>query len=146
MRYPFKNPARVCALSLVLLSFACRAHAADVKTPLRITDIKMAYGVDREFKAERPAQDFPFGTPKVYCWFEWKEAETGSQIVVKWTYLNEKVSVLNYTFPIPRREGSGGVALAMPEGKPLPTGEYEVRLESDKGTPLKSLKFKVLKK
>lgn len=148
MHYPnrLKRSIQWFVLSLFLLSFPGVSSAEDTGNPVHITAIKMAHDIDERFKPVRPAKDFPEGTAKVYCWFEWKDAQTGTPIITQWTYLNENISILDYTFPLPRKDGSGGVALAMPTGKTLPPGDYEVRLESDKRVLFKSLKFKVLKK
>ena len=129
----------VTALCLVGASAFAEDH------PIQIVDMKTALNVDDAFQPVDPTNKFAANTSKVFCWFQWKNGQVNSPINAHWTYLTEKIDVLDYKVTIPRHEGAGGVALAMPEGKTLPPGEYEVRLENGKAS-LKSIKFKVLNK
>ena len=95
---------------------------------LRVTDIKMAPSISENLMPLRPSDSFPQGTSRVYCWFRWENAETGSQITAKWHYTSENIDILNYSLAIPRHEGSGSVLLSMPEGKSLPSGSYRIDL------------------
>ena len=109
---------------------------------IQITDIKMARGIDAQYRPLDASKKFSANTDKVYCWFEWKNAQSQSPITAKWTYVTESIPILDYPFSIPRKQGAGGVALAMPEGKTFPPGQYEVQLLQDKKV-LKSIKFEI---
>ncbi len=119
------------------------AFAAD--GDIQITDMKMARGIDEKYRPLDTSKNFSADTAKVYCWFEWKNAQSQSPITAKWTYITESIPILDYPFSIPRKQGAGGVALAMPEGKMFPVGQYEVQLLQDKKV-LKSIKFGILEK
>ena len=106
----------------------------------------MAYGIDEKYNPINATQQFPNGTSKVFCWFQWKDATINTPVTAKWVYVTGDIPVLNYTLSVPRKEGSGGIALAMPQGKTLPAGSYKVTLESDKKASLKSVQFTVLEK
>jgi hypothetical protein len=56
--------------------------------------------------------------------------------------VTENIPILDYTFMIPRKNGTGSVSLEMPQGKTLPEGTYHVELLL-KTKKLKSLAFKV---
>lgn len=139
MRRSFKR----CSLALVFLSCAVSSVGYAENTSIQIMGMKTAQNIDEKYRPINPTATFTADTSKVYCWFKWKDAEVNSQISAQWTYLTENIPILDYKIAIPRREGAGGVALSMPEGKKLPAGEYEVTLKNDKGAALRSLKFKV---
>ena len=107
-----------------------------------ITDVKTATGVDEKLMPVGPTESFPEGASRVYCWFQWKEAKVDTQVTAKWHYVTDDIRVLDYTFNIPRKQGSGSVSLAMPEDKKLPSGTYRVDLTLGNRL-LKSLTFKV---
>ena len=130
---------------LSLLFLINNSHSLAAEPRIQITDIKMAQGVDEKYMPIGPAKDFPDGTTKVFCWFEWKDAEVKNPVTARWTYVTESIPILDYSIPIPRKSGSGGVAISMPGGKAFPEGEYEVQLLQDKKV-LKTLKFEILKK
>ena len=130
-------------LASALCLMSAVAFAED--PPIQIVDMKTALNIDDKFQPVHPTDRFAADTSKVFCWFQWKDGQINSPINAQWTYITENIRVLDYKITIPRREGAGGVAMAMPEGKTLPPGEYEVRLEYGK-TLLKSIKFKVLNK
>jgi len=112
---------------------------------INITAIKMAHDIDGKYLPVNITKSFPSGTAKVFCWFSWKSAKANSQVTVRWRYLTEDIPILSYNFSIPRKQGSGGVALSMPEGKTLPAGSYLVELFlADK--KISSLQFAVLEK
>ena len=127
-------------LPVLLLGAASLSSAAD--TAIQITDIKMAQGIDEKYMPLEPSKNFPDGTAKVFCWFEWKGAQANESLTAKWTYVTENIPILECPLPIPRKQGSGGIALSMPQGKTLPAGLYEVELLFDKKI-LKSLKFEI---
>ena len=132
-------------LLLVLLFCAAPVLSLAEDAPLQIVDMKAAQNVDEKFQPVNPAESFPAATAKVFCWFKWKDGQVNDQIVAKWTYLTEKISILDYKVTLPRHEGSGGVAMSMPEGKTLPPGLYEIKLTAG-GKELKSTQFTVLEK
>lgn len=143
MNRPFRLLAGFAGFAAFgLLTSLSFAEADSVK----IVDMKAAGFVNENFEPVRPLDTFPSNTPRVFCWFKWKNGTVGEQIIARWTYLTERIPVLEYNVTLPRREGSGGVALKMPEGKFLPAGEYVIGLETDKKVPLKAVKFRVLDK
>ena len=126
--------------SVLLILASALAFAAD--GDIQITDIKMARGIDEKYRPLDASKNFSADAAKVYCWFEWTNAQSQSPITAKWTYVTESIPILDYPFSIPRKQGAGGVALAMPEGKTFPPGQYEVQLLQDKKV-LKSIKFEI---
>ncbi|MBN2831485.1 MAG: hypothetical protein JXL82_04345 [Candidatus Omnitrophica bacterium] len=88
---------------------------------------------------------FPAGTTKANCWFQWNNAKPNTSIMASWYYVTDDIRILDYTFDIPRKSGSGGISLAMPVGKELPSGLYRVDLKKDKRV-LRSLTFRVREK
>ena len=138
--------SRVLKLCVLVLGFClllpCLGFADNGL--IQIVDMKTAQNIDEKYQPVNPTSSFSAETSKVFLWFKWKDGTVNSQINTQWTYLTENIPVLDYKVVIPRHEGSGGVALSMPEGKTLPPGEYEVRVETDKKNALKSVKFRVL--
>ena len=125
-------------ISVFVLSSCCILPGGKVY----ITDAKTAMGIDKELLPIDPTGFFLKGTSKVFCWFQWKNAEINTPIIAKWHYITDDIAVLDYTFSIPRKKGEGSVSLSMPEGKALPSGLYKVELTSE-GRILKALKFKI---
>lgn len=107
-----------------------------------ITDAKMSLGIDDKLMPVQATGLFPKGTSKIFCWFQWKNAEINIPIIAKWHYVTDNIPVLVYTFKIPRKEGNGSVSLTMPEDKPLPSGEYKIDLTVNNAV-LKSLVFRI---
>lgn len=128
----------LCSIALLLTS--CSADKHDAK--IRILDIKTAAGIDDKYMPVDAAKIFPKSTAKVFLWFSWNNAQKDIKLIAKWHYITDDIPVLDYTFVVPRKQGTGSVSLLMPEGKTLPAGFYSVRLELD-GKPLKSVTFKV---
>ncbi|MFA4981861.1 MAG: hypothetical protein WC592_05260 [Candidatus Omnitrophota bacterium] len=104
--------------------------------------MKTAMGVDDKYMPVNPMNVFPDGTTRIFCWFSWKDARKDVKILARWRYVTDDISILDYTFAIPRKEGSGSVSLAMPEGKTLPPGLYRVTLNAGH-RELKSLEFNI---
>ncbi len=129
---------------IALLALSVALGGCDIFSAgkIRIVDIKMAESIDANLMPVDPANTFPKGTSKIYCWFKWKDAEVNSQMMAKWHYVTENINILSYPVTIPRRSGTGSVALTMPKGKILPNGSYRVDLVLD-NRKLKSCKFKV---
>ena len=109
---------------------------------INITDAKIVTAVDENLMPVRITDDFPKGTSKVVCWFQWKDARINLQILAKWRYITDDIHILDYPFYIPKSAGSGSVALSGPEGKPLPAGQYKVDLVVGRHA-LRSLTFKI---
>ena len=109
---------------------------------IRITDAKMATGLDDQFMPIQAASVFPRDTKQVFCWFSWENAIPKMEMKADWNYEIDDVDILTTNFKIPRRKGSGGISLTMPSGKVLPVGSYRVDIIA-KNKILKSLTFKV---
>ena len=107
-----------------------------------LVDAKIATGIDDKFMPTDTTDKLPAGTSKVYCWFQWRNAPKDTKIVAHWHYVSEDVSILDYTFIIPKKNGVGSVSLEMPQGKTLPIGTYRVDLLSQ-NKKLKSVAFRV---
>jgi hypothetical protein len=112
---------------------------------IKITDATTAKGVDEKLKPVGITNVFPAGTASVSCWFQWANALPNTSIMASWYFVSDDIRILDYTFDIPRKNGSGSVSLSMPQGKELPAGTYRVELKRDKRS-LRSLTFRVLEK
>ena len=109
---------------------------------ITITDAKTVTDVDENLAPVRVLDSFPIGTAKVSCWMQWRDAKINAEILTKWHYITDDIHIADQTFIIPKKDGMVSVELAMPEGKPLPPGEYKVDIVY--GTRLlRSLRFKV---
>lgn len=128
-------------LGLIFLTSISSAEDSGI----RILDMKTAQGISEKYEPIKPSNTFPKGTSKVFCWFAWKDNEKKSPVTAKWTYLTDDIPVLSYSVPISRVSGSAGTSFAMPAGKTLPPGEYEVELQVDQKT-LRSTRFTVADK
>ncbi len=131
--------------ALFFIVFLLSSCSVGKDTSIWVTNAKMANGIDSDYMPVDATNVFPEGTSKVFCWFSWKAAKKDTNIKAKWHYVTDDIPVLDYTFVVPRKEGSGSVSLAMPEGNKLPPGLYQVTLASE-GQQLKLLTFKVLGK
>ncbi len=127
--------------SILILLFIAEFSLAEVDE-IRIIDAKTASDVSPKFMPVKPADTFREGTSKVFCWFKWKDAKVGTKLTARWHYVTDGVHILDNTFAIPRKEGSGGISLSMPASKTLPSGSYRVDLAVGDHT-LKSVEFKV---
>jgi hypothetical protein len=107
-----------------------------------LLDAKIATGIDDKFMPIEATDTLAAGTSRVYCWFQWKDAPKDTKILAHWHYVTEDLSILDYTFIIPKKNGVGSVSLEMPQGKTLPSGTYRVDLSSQ-NKKVKSLTFKV---
>lgn len=130
-------------LIIFLLFFiVCLSGCFLYKKNINLIDIKMATGIDAKLMPVNTTLNFSEGTSKVFCWFKWQGAKINTEIVVRWHYLTDDIHIYDYSFKIPRREGTGSVSLAMPQGKIFPPGSYRVDLTSQKHI-LKSLTFNI---
>ncbi|MCX5668303.1 MAG: hypothetical protein NTY34_08400 [Candidatus Omnitrophica bacterium] len=113
-----------------------------LNSDITVTDAGIAAGIDDNLMPVKVTDLFPKGTSKVSCWFRWRNAKINTQVLAKWHYVTDDVHIVDYSFNIPKKDGSGGVTLSMPEGKTLPQGSYKVDLFLGKKL-LKPLSFKV---
>lgn len=134
--------ALVLCLGVSFLAACSPPFSPKDSATIRITEIKMARGVDENLMPQTIVDIFPRGTSKVFCWFKWRNAKVNTVILAKWQYVTDDIPVLDNAIVIPRKEGMGSISLAMPEGKTLPSGIYRIDLLLEK-KPLKSLSFKV---
>lgn len=109
---------------------------------IHLVDAKLATSVDENLMPVMVTDNFPKGTAKVSCWIKWKDTKINTELVTSWHYITDDIHVLDYPFIIPKKEGTGSIVLAMPDGKNLPSGEYKVDLLLGKRV-LKSLKFRI---
>ena len=140
---------RVLTLWLILLALSiCTFFVYSKKEPKKeaagicITDAKMTTGLDEQLMPIQVTSVFPRGTKLVCCWFSWDNATPKMIVKASWNYTIDDILILLYDFKIPRRTGSGGISLTMPEGKVLPVGAYRLDFIAN-GKILKSLTFKV---
>jgi hypothetical protein len=110
--------------------------------PIRIIDAKTAVAVDENIMPIKATDAFPKGVSKVACWLKWDSARINTQVLASWHYVTDDIHILDYSFNIPKKEGTGSLALAMPEGKTLPPGRYRVDLSCNKRI-LKTINFTV---
>ena len=135
-------PLKNISVAAFFILFTALVLSACQMNPITITNAKMANGINKKFMPVGVTDVFPAGTTRASCWFEWKNARVGTKIIAHWQFVTDNIHILNYEFIIPKKEGSGSVSLAMPEGKKLPEGVYKVGL-SFGDSILKSLTFKV---
>ncbi|MCX5712193.1 MAG: hypothetical protein NTY47_03845, partial [Candidatus Omnitrophica bacterium] len=112
-------------ISVLFLSFVISA-CSPVSNKINMINARTAVGIDQNLKPIKVQDVFVKGTSQVFCWFQWNNAVVGTTVVARWHYLTDNIHILDYTFVIPRREGSGSISLTMPEGKILPAGLYKV--------------------
>lgn len=109
---------------------------------IRITAIKTTAAITENLMPVKVTDVFPKGTTKIFCWFQWNNAQLNTKIISRWYYATDNIHLLDDTFTIPRKEGSGSILLSMPEGKTLPSGLYRIDLVLEKRI-LKSLSFEI---
>ena len=134
---------RIILLTALSTLIAFSLGACSMINPdIAIVDAKTVTAVDENLMPVKMIATFPEGTAKVSCWFKWRNAKVNTQVLTKWHYVTDDIPILDYTFNIPKKDGSGMVALTMPGGKKLPSGSYKVDLIVNNRI-LKSLKFSV---
>ena len=82
--------------ALALVTAAC-AYAAENFT---IGEIRMAKGIDADFRPVEPMEVFPAGTSKVFCWFNSKDGDPSVPLLARWHYVTENIPVLEYKFTL----------------------------------------------
>jgi hypothetical protein len=128
--------------TILVCLFIALAVVSCARQALTFVDAKIATNIDEKLMPVQIASTFPSGTKQVFCWFKWENATVGTKVTARWHFVTDNIHILNYEFTIPRKEGSGGVSISMPEGKQLPEGTYRVDLMAGT-TKLKTLTFKV---
>ncbi|MCX5709167.1 MAG: hypothetical protein NT088_00310 [Candidatus Omnitrophica bacterium] len=130
------------AVFLLFFAFILVYGCSRNEGPVVILDAKIASSVDENFMPVKVTNNFPKGTATVACWIKWRAAKINTPVYTKWHYVTDDLPVKEVDFVTPRKEGSGSVSLAMPEGKALPSGNYRVDIRSATKL-LKTLTFKV---
>ena len=126
---------------MLFLSSAARTQAAS-DPPLEITDAKTCSSFDAERNPIGVTSEFPAGTGTIHCWFAWKNMRNNPLITARWRYVDEEIPVLDFPITLTRRSGTGITILQMPKNRALPSGSYQLNLESQ-GKILKTISFKV---
>lgn len=132
----------IISASLILVMTLSMAACSIINPGVRIVDAKTAASVNENLMPVDVKDRFPEGTSKVSCWFKWRDAKVNTPVLTKWHYVTDDIPVLDYEFNIPKKEGSGSVALTMPGGKKLPQGSYKVDLIVNKRV-VRSIKFAI---
>jgi len=132
----------IIILSILLMTMFV-IYGCDIGTrSIHLVDAKIATAVDENLMPVKVTDNFPKGTTKVSCWIKWKDTKINTELVASWHYITDDIHVLDYSFIIPKKEGTGSIILTMPYGKNLPSGEYKVDLILGKRV-LKSLVFRI---
>jgi len=129
--------------SILILVFAFFINSLKKQRDILIQEAKIITGVDKQMLPVKVTNFFPKDTSKVSVWIKWADAKINTQILVKWYYITDDTPIYDYSLNIPKREGIANVVLAMPEGKTLPSGLYEVTVASGKKQLTKPLTFEV---
>ena len=135
----------IILLFSVTVIFTLSTYLIQPSKDFRIIGTSTAKEVNEKLKPVGITNAFPPETSTIYCWFEWAGAKPNTSIMTSWYYVTEDIHILDYTFDIPRKSGSGSVSLSMPQGKELPAGAYRVDLRK-KNRILRSLNFRILEK
>jgi hypothetical protein len=109
---------------------------------VNVVDAKTATAINEKLMPVGVTDVFPKGTSKVSCWIKWRDAKINAPLLAKWHYLTDDVHILDYTFYIPKIEGTGSVSLTMPAQKTFPPGKYKLDLVTGNHV-IKSLTFRV---
>ena len=135
-----RNNTIIVAMLLItaFVVYGCGIGASGI----HLIDAKIATAVDENLMPLEVTDNFPKGTAKVSCWIKWADTKINTELVASWHYITDDIHVLDYSFIIPKREGTGSIVLSMPNGKNLPSGKYKVDLIMGKSV-LKSLKFRI---
>ena len=112
------------ALCIIGVSASCNLINRDIT----IVDARTAVDLDEKMMPVKITDAFPPSTTKVACWINWKNAKINTQLVANWHYVTDDIHILDHIFTIPRKNGTGGVILSMPDGKNFPAGLYKVTL------------------
>ena len=136
------NRDNMMIVSMFLIT-ALAVSGCDIgRSAIHLVDAKIATAVDENLMPLKVTDNFPKGTAKVSCWIKWRDTKINTELVASWHYITDDIHVLDYPFIIPKKEGTGSIVLAMPDGKNLPSGEYKVDLILGKRV-LKRLIFRI---
>jgi len=135
----------IIIFSIIVFAIGLSAFFLHTYKSFRIVDANTTTLINEKLKPVGVTSVFPAGTATVNCWFQWSNAMPKTKIIASWRYVTDDIRILDYAFDLPRKAGSGGVSLSMPEGKELPAGTYQVELKKDKRT-LKAVTFRVLER
>ena len=124
-----------CSLALILAYHL-------INRDIHIVDAKTAVTVNEDLMPVKITDSFSRGTSRVYCWIKWRDARINIELMTKWRYLTDDIHIADHALIVPKKDGAGGVELAMPEGKALPSGSYRVDILLGNRV-LKSIAFKV---
>ena len=130
--------AAVISLAIAISLAACAQWDAKI----RLIDAKITTELDKDLMPVRIMQNFPANTSKVSCWIQWRDARINTQLFARWHYITDDIHIIDHTLNIPKKDGTGGVTLSMPEGSRLPSGQYKVDIMIGRRV-LKTLRFKV---
>lgn len=134
---------KLTLFAIISVLIALSLCACSIMNPdITLLDVKTAKDVDKNLMPVSVTETFPEGTSKISCWFKWRNAKVNTQVLTKWHYVTDDIPVLDYTFSIPKKDGTGSVALVMPGGKKLPSGSYRIDLVVNNRI-LKSVNFTV---
>ena len=126
------------ALSIIFSLSSCAFIGCDVN----LVDAKIAAAIDEKLMPVGVTDIFPKGTSRVSCWIKWRNAKINTPLLAKWHYVTDDVHILDYTFYVPKREGTGSVSLTMPAEKKFPSGRYKLDLVIGNRV-IRSLQFRV---
>jgi len=134
----FKNMKLFLLIFLIFCLSACGLKLPS--SDITILSVKTAKTVDEKLMPVDITNTFPTGTSRVFCWFTWMNAKKNIVLIAQWNFVTDDIHILDSSFTIPRKAGSGSVSISMPQDKALPSGLYNVNLIYDKRI-LKSLNF-----
>ena len=103
--------AAALSLAIIFTLSACSVGGGKI----RLTDATIATELDTDLMPVRIMATFPKNTSKVSCWIQWRDARINTQILAKWHYITDDIHILDHKISIPKRDGTGGVTLFMPE-------------------------------
>jgi hypothetical protein len=130
-------------IACVLLVTALAVSGCNIEANrIHLVDAKIAAGVDENLMPVGITDNFPKGTSKVSCWIKWENTKINTEIITNWHYITDDIHVLDYSFIIPKKEGTANIVLIMPNDKILPSGRYKADIMLGKRV-LKSLKFRI---
>jgi hypothetical protein len=134
------SKSNIIILSILLISMLVVPGCGIGANSIHLIDAKIATAVDENLMPLKVTDSFPKGTAKVSCWIKWADTKINTELVASWHYITDDIHVLDYSFIIPKKEGTGSIVLSMPNGKNLPSGKYKLDLMLGKHV-LKSLRF-----
>jgi hypothetical protein len=130
-------------MALYALLVVCSlSSCAFIGSDINLVDAKTATAIDEKLMPVGITDVFPKSTSRVSCWIKWRNAKINTPLLAKWHYITDDVHILDYTFYIPKKEGTGSVSLTMPAEKKFPSGRYRLDLVVGNRV-VRSLQFRV---